>query len=471
MSNEQRINTIIQSSQQLSVFFNEIFSQSNSLFPHGFKGGQYVTDVANFLQYNKRTAKVGPREHLKSTSLYGHFMQKLLTCWDQNIEGHYFSFQYQMAAYHIAKIKKAVASNPFFDGIIDKKKNAESVICYTWDNEHFITLEPHGLLEFKRGIHAPLIYVDDPFQDPGNKMVVTIIKKVNDIIRGQVLDMVQDEIHIRGTPQTNEDFFFDKDIMSRFATEITPAIKDEINKIVLWPEWMSFEELMARKKEKGEKLFNQEYQCSPTHAEEAFLKHDVLMALVNPLLENHNGLIPLKYYDKDKEGKQIEIKPDVVGGHDLGKKAHPAHFTAFKIIKGKRIQICSKWFDGVDYKDQLAWIKNAITNLQIDKVYYDNTRGEFEGFAESGQVPDEMVPVVFSSKEKNSMATLLDAAVSDKNIEFINHKRTLDQMLLVTNDLDAIATPEGHGDSFWSTAMTFKHEASQQEQPQIFILE
>ena len=299
----EKIKIITKAQDSLRVFTQIIFSQSLSLFPNGFVGGKYVDTVCDFLQSNKKTVRVGPREHLKSVSLYDHFMWQIMRNWDKNLEAHYFSYQYQMAAYHVAKIKHAIKSNPFFDSLIDKKKNAESVISFTWDNEHFITLEPHGLLEFKRGIHAPLIYVDDPFQDPSNKMVITLIKKINEIMRGQILDMSQDELHICGTPQTNDDFFFDKNIMSRFATMITPAIQDEINKIVLWPEWMGWDELQARRREKGDKLFKQEYQCSPTYAEEAFIKRGILYSLVNPKL-NDIGIL-----------KKYETKNDVVGGY------------------------------------------------------------------------------------------------------------------------------------------------------------
>ena len=243
---------LARAAEDLKVFTREIFSASESLFPNGFIAGEYPDRVCDFLQENKKTARVGPREHFKSTSLYDHFMWLLLSHSTKNIECHYFSYQYQMAAYHVAKIKQAIKSNPFFAGIKDKKSMAESVISFTWDGEHYITLEPHGLLEFKRGIHAEVIYVDDPFQDPSNKMIVTVIKKINDIIRGQVLDMAKEQIHISGTPQTNDDFFFDKNIMSRFATMITPAEVDPINQVALWPEWMGWEELQARKREKGE---------------------------------------------------------------------------------------------------------------------------------------------------------------------------------------------------------------------------
>jgi len=435
-------------------FVYVIFSQSKSLFQKDFVSGKYLKELCELLQYNKKTARIAPRDHFKSTAFYAHFIWKMLKDADTDIEGHYFSFQYNMAAYHINKIKKAVNSNPILSQLlIDKKPTAESVIDYTIDGKHHYTLEPHGMLEFKRGIHAPLLYVDDPFQDPASKMIITVIKKINDIFTGQILDMAMDELHVCGTPQTQEDFFFNKDIMSRFKTMIKPAIINEKNKEVLWEEWMGWEELMVRKKEKGEKLFNQEYLCSPVFAEEAFINKDQLYSCVNNDLSN---LV------------ELETENDVIAGFDIGKKSHPSHLAVFEITGGKRRQIYNKFMDRWDYTRQIEFLKNIITDLRVDKLYYDATRGEFESLKEQGELPVEMEGVVFTSKTKHSMAMLLDKAICSKEIEFINDQRMLEQMLLVTNDLQAIETPQGHADSFWSIALTFRHEET--PQPDIKIL-
>lgn len=443
---EQIARTIIKAQNDFGYFVEHVFSKSKSLFPNGFVGGQYVKDLCAFLQSNERTVRVAPRDHLKSAAFYAHFAWQLLKRWDENIEGHYFSYKQSMAAYHIQKLKQAIQSNPYFDELTDKKQTAGSVISYTWDGEHTISLEPRGLLEFKRGIHAPLIYVDDPFQDPSNKMIITVVQRINDIFTGQILDMAQKELHVCGTPQTKDDFFFDKNIMSRFAVKIQPAIVDETNKIALWPEWRSFEELQKRRLERGEKLFAQEYLCAPVFATEAFINRDALLALVDRSLRNE----PLVRKDYDGE---------VIAGFDIGKKTHPSHLSVFHLKNGSRKQIHQTFMDGWDYNRQVEYLKLAIDSFRIDALYYDNTRGEFEGFAERNELPPEMKPVVFTLKEKNSMAAQLDKAICNKQIYFINDRRQIEQLLMVDNDLNAYETPEGHGDSFWSTALSFKHEA------------
>ena len=51
------------------------------------------------------------------------------------------------------------------------------------------------------------------------------------------------------------------------------------------------------------------------------------------------------------------------------------------------------------------------------------------------------------------MASNFERLVLNKRIELINNERMINQILVVNNNLDAIVTPEGHGDSFWSIAM------------------
>ncbi|MBU2060115.1 MAG: hypothetical protein KKB38_20585 [Gammaproteobacteria bacterium] len=453
----EQIKIIIRAQDSFEVFVNEIFPHSTGLFPNGFIRGSYVNDICALLQNNKKTVRVSARDHFKSTAFYAHFMWKILCSFGQSLEAHFFSYQNAMARYHIEKIKSAIKTNEFFDDLRDKKLTAESVVSYTWDGQNYITLKPHGLLEFKRGIHAPLIYVDDPFQDPANKMVATIVYKINDIFRSQILDMVQDELHICGTPQTNEDFFFDNALMKSFATKISPAIVDEKNKIPLWREWKNWEQLQQIRRERGEKTFLQEYLCMPTYTANAFIDKKRLFELVNVNLKNHSAMM------------RRETKNSVVAGFDVGKKSHPSHLAVFEIIDGHFVQLHSMFMDGWDYVRQVEYLNEAIKNLGIDVLFYDATRGEFESFVEQGTLSDKAKPIVFSMKTKNSMAAQLDKHLTNGTIEFINDSRQLAQMLVVTNDLNAIETPAGHGDSFWSIALSLNFE-NEPAQPSIIIL-
>lgn len=447
-------------------FVNNIFALSFEKFIDG----EFIDEVSDWMQDNEWSMRVSARDHFKSTSLYADFMWRLFKHAFENKEFHYFSYQDNMAGYHIGKIKRLIFDNPYFSQCVDMKPTAESVIKYSWDYNSYkktyttITLEPHGLLSFKRGIHCDGVYVDDPFQDPDNAMILTKIDKINRIIKTQILDMPKRGgfCKIAGTPQTTADFFFDPEMKKKFALIVQPAEKDPVNKIALWPEHMDWEELQIRKATRGAKIYNQEYLCSPVYSENSFFTEEELNKVVNKNLHN------LSIFDKI-EGPEYF---DTIGGWDLGKKRHPAHFTVFqvKMVDGKKkaIQIHQVFFDNWDYAGnddqefnadkptQISYITQAIKAFRIDKVYCDNTRGELTTLQEKAELPPELELVTFTSKEKYSMATEFEKGVGQEYIELINDQRMLRQILQVTNDLQAVETHEGHGDSFWSIALCFK---------------
>ena len=459
------------------LFVEHIFSKSTDIMKdQKFTMGEFVKEIATWLGKEKKTLRVSAKDHFKSMSFYAHIMWKLYRLFynERPREINYFSYGEGMASYHLVKIKAAVSCNPYFEGIIDHKPIADSILSYSWDGKKKITVKPRGLLEFKRGIHCNDIYVDDPFQDPDNKMVPTKIKKINDTMKTQILDMFQDECHIAGTAQTNHDFFFDADFVSRFSRKILPAVVSEKTAsqpgVALWPEWMNYDELMAKKRERGEKIFNQEYLCSPVYSENSFVNtKERLYGVVNSALKNHTlkswaELIKQRERDLDiakekNDRKAIEkletlLEAERIGGWDLGKKNHPAHFVVFEKQGKKRIQIHDKWFEHIDYTDQLTYIQNYIDAMRIDTVFYDSTRGELEMLEESGELPGELEGVHFTFKSKHKMANAFDRSISNKEIELLNEPRTLNQILIVNNELQAPETPEGHGDSFWSIALS-----------------
>lgn len=456
----------IQASKDFSFFIDYVFSESKEILKNGeWTGGVFVDDIASWLENNNQTVRVSARDHFKSMSFYAHIMWKIyrsaFTMESREIQ--YFSYKESMASYHVAKIKQAIECNPHFSGIIDKKKRAEGVISYQWYTDGpKITVTPRGLLEFKRGIHCNDVYVDDALQDPQNKMILTNITRINDVMKTQILDMYQNELHIVGTAQTQQDFFFDPEFTHRFSVRILPAIKDLDKQIVLWPEWMDWEELQAKKRERGEKVFNQEYLCSPVYSEEAFVSHQKYDSCKNDSLINYSftqweaeKLRREAVNEKAEETGSDAPYPetDFVAGFDIGKKAHPSHLAVFEKVGDKLIQRHSKWMDNWDYKDQLAYLQQAIDTFGIYVCYYDNTRGEFEAFDEQGQLPAEMEPVQFTFKAKHAWAANFDKALTNRKVELVNDPRQRNQILIVNNDLQAPETPEGHGDSFWSVCL------------------
>jgi len=440
------------------IFVQHIFSQSVDLFKNQtFVCGEFPLDIAKWMNGNEKTLRVSAKDHFKSMSFYAHIMWKILRLKrvKKNREINYFSYGEGMASYHLAKIKTGIKMNPYFSSVIDLKPTADSILAYSWDGKKKVTAHPRGLLEFKRGIHCHDVYVDDPFQDPENKLIPVKINKINDAMKTQILDMFQNECHIAGTAQTSNDFFFDDNFVSRFSRRILPAVKDEKAQLTLWPEWMNWDELMAKKKERGEKVFNQEYLCSPVYSENAFIESkDRLYSVVSLTNPNYN----IEQWKKEMERRakaREETETDRIGGWDLGKKGHPAHFCVFERRKNKRVQIHDHWFDREDYTKQLQYIKEYMEAMNMYRVFYDSTRGELEMLEETGELPGEFEGVHFTFKGKHRMAGALDRAISAKEIELLNIPRTLNQMMIVNNELQAPDTPEGHADSFWSICLTF----------------
>lgn len=449
-------------------FIYEVFAKSFD----NFIGGRYIDYLAYLYGNFPWLFRVGARDHFKSTGMYAKFMHSLLCDAYTGSENHYFSYSESMSKYHIGKIKDFIKVNPYYDTLRDLKPTAEGIIAYKWDDappdNPPITLEPHGLLTFKRGIHCKRIFIDDPLRDPENKLNPTVIEKVNRVFFTELLDMVMKggEAYGVGTPQTWQDFFFDPKIKQKFKVVILPAIIDEAQQKTLWPEWMDYNELAQRRDMRGVKIFNQEFQCKPVYSENSYFEERQIFHIIN------SDLINLPYdVEPDAEIKKLLEVCDVYGGLDIGKKAHPSHFAVWlKLGPDKWRQLHSKFMDGWDYAKQLEYCKKAIQIFRINRLRYDNTRGEFEGFKEQGELPYQMEPIVFSTKTKNGMAANLQKLVNktkindkgeveDRALEMIDDIRQINQILAVDNDLQAIATPDGHGDSFWSNALALGDEA------------
>ncbi len=61
------------------------------------------------------------------------------------------------------------------------------------------------------------------------------------------------------------------------------------------------------------------------------------------------------------------------------------------------------------------------------------------------------------------MATSLSDRLTYGSVRLIDDPRQPSQVLAVTNSLQAIESPQGHGDSFWSVCLGLKEQEEQQE--------
>ena len=396
---------------------------------------------------HNKIIEVAPRGHFKSTRNYSEIAREIFTTRD-DIQARYFSFNSSMANLHVRNIKEALLTdNIYFKGLTDNNTTAKFLLDFTNSVGGRYRLYPHGVNNFTRGIHSERIYLDDIFGDESNKLDPQQIYNINRAVRERIMPMLKrgGKMRIVGTPQTQEDIYFDDNFAKQFVITFSDAIVNEKKKQVLWEEAMGWDELMQRKSLMMTREFNQEYRCIPAYDADAYLDREQVLSCVKTGLKDPKG-----YNGKD----------EIVAGFDIGKKAHPSHLVIFqKTNDDKYIQLHSQWFDKVEYSTQLEELKRVIEEYKVDMLRYDNTRAEFESFAERGELPRCMNPVNFNLKTKHLMAAALGRVVEHSKIEFLNDQRQVNQMLAVTNDLKAASSAEGHGDSFWSIALAVSDDA------------
>jgi len=406
----------------------------------------HLLDILIRFEDYKRTSTIAPRYHLKSTIFYGYLAWKLFRMeqiWNEWI---YMSYTQDLAAYHTKRLKRYIDVLPQFFGQHQNLTDSESILYYKKDGRHFYC-EPTGVLTFQRGKHPTGMLLDDILKDPQVKLDISQLIKIEKTFLEEIEQMPKEELHLVGTPQDQEDLFSKLETLSGWNCKRYDAIVDETKGIALWENNPNFcyKALMERKARIGDKAFMKEFRCMPVRGVEGFLNMITLDRIIKPRLKNYT----------------LTHKPNLrefaYAGFDIGKKTHPSHLCVLgKDRKGRLIQLHSKWMDGWDYIDQLAYIKEIIKNFRIARLEYDDTRAEFEGFREKGELPGGMCGLAFTAKNKFTMATDLDRLITQDKIVLLNDTRQRRQLLNVDNDLKAVETDEGHGDCFFSLCLAVK---------------
>lgn len=445
---------LVHAYKSLPYFLNNVYKYS-FVGKEVFKPGKHINEWGEMMQAGN-TCIISSRKHSKSVTMYGYLMWEILRHPKQDLEILYISYKDKLAKYHIGRFKQAVRNNPLFSQLHDfTPQNVEGVARYSWDGKHKITIHPGGIMSFERGKHPDILILDDVLADPADVLNFGIIDKINRMVMEVAFSLPKEggSIKVIGTAQTPIDFLFKLKDAPHFNWGMYPAITDWKQKTTLWPEMFSYERLMEiREHEVGHKGFEKEYMCKPVWSADSFFTQEDIMATVNTNLKNFNSL---------------KTKNDVGIGWDIGKHSHPAYVTAFEYIpiaKGMDIAVQRhiKWMVGWEYKKQLDYVQGLVERLRADYVNYDATRGELEGFYEKGYMDKTVYfPINFSVKMKSQLATEYEKRVLHETpdgvksplVAHINHQRSINQILVVTNDLQAVATHEGHGDSFWGNAL------------------
>lgn len=410
-----------------------------------FLFGEHLVEWGARLQKYNRTATVSARFHLKTTTALGYLAWQLFKNRKRYCEWIYMGYKSDLAGKQLRRLKRYLEENPYFSRV-RSLSSAESILHYIDDEGHEFLVEPAGILAFKRGQHPDGIICDDILKDPENRLNLGQIEKINRIFLEEVESMPKEELHLFGTPQDDRDIFHILGQSGAYDYRVYPAIKDWDNRVTLWPEKWDWDSLMEKRQILGERAFNKEFLCRPVRGEESYLKARDYDSLVDESLVNY------------RLDDWVEIDDYCYCGWDLGKKRHPAHFVVFKYDRDREglVQVHSKWFDGVDYKDQIDYIRMAIEKFGIVGGRFDNTRGELEIEMEKGELPLELEPMVLSGKAKWEVAGLVNNFVERRKVWFLRDDRQRESILSVDNDLNAPETEFGHGDAFWSVGLALK---------------
>lgn len=429
-----------------------------------FIGGQFIIDECEFLQNNDKTITVEPRAHWKSMRFYDYLMWRL---WKnrydrRNIRSSYFSYRKTLAEEHVQTLKYLIGDSIFPAlGIIDEKGRADTLARFTWDfnrpssDRKRFMIKPYGLLEFSRGTHTEIVLVDDPLKDDSDPNARTNVWRINSIFVSVVMNIPTRDgvLHVVGTPQTEDDFLFDKNVQKEFNTRIKPAIHTSNGvEEALWPEMFPLDLLKKMRESRKIKLrggvvstFEQEYMCAPRAAAFSYFDHELMSRCIDVSLWNNDfSTIGVKW--RPFSGRYC------IAGYDPGKRVNPAHFVVLEIYGGHYTQLLSKWFDHVDYSSageigysQFSYLNKAREKLHITSIMADNTRGELTTAEEQRLIPG-LICVTITPKKKMEMAQAIDSAMTDRVLHLIDDPRQTRQLMGIQQDLTCANTSEGHGE-------------------------
>lgn len=436
-------------------FYNTIFFISIQIVDGEFIEGKWPDEFCARLQKYLKTCTLAARKHSKTTIMLG-FVAWLIFRADIKAkmvsEYLYIMYSDDLACEKVKRLKQYISINPFFAHIRDMKPTAETVLEYE-NNGHIINIQPAGVFTFKRGKHPDGVICDDILRDPQKKLDLIQIEKVTQAFEAEITSLAIEGgfTHVVGTSQDETDIMYKLQKLPGWNWKCRPAIIDRKKKIVLWPEKYPFDRLIdIELNETGKKNFQREYQMLPVRSTEGYFLRGEIEGLIDKELTNYS----IYRVSKDDEFGET------FGGMDLGKKRHPSHLCVLEAVEEKDviylIQICSLFLDGTDYNDQLKIFGDAIRRFGMQALLWDNTRAEFDGFAERGELPSEMFPVTMSAGGNDQIAADFDKQVGNKTIILLDDERQTRSILAVDGNLKAAESIDGHGDAFWSVGLAIQ---------------
>ena len=437
-------------------FIMNIFAQSFPGYDFDTWHIEHLCDsVQNAYDTGRHLCIVAPRYHLKSTVVgHGTTLWRICCSGLRVSDIIYMSYKDGMARYHMEVLKEEVLANPvIMRHVEDASPKSTAAGRFRVNGVGKGRIITGGVFTFKRGIHVSgAAILDDVLRDPENPLSITQLLKVEQHINSEIINIPNRGVPLilAGTPMHQQDVLLKLENNDQWDWVYLPARgpTERHNYPVLWPKNFDEEELQRRERNDW-RAFQTEFMLRPALEIDAFFTREELEACMMDIGErNHPHTIV-----RPREPKEVAI----VGGYDVGKKRHPSHLVVYAIVEEENKEnpdqpfrwlkpIHQQFLDRVDYEDQVALLREAIANFDIDILCVDNTRAELE---ERGLPPQARLEILASKRRKDG-AAVFSQLVSQRRIFFFTEPRYVAQILAVSNELQAPESVWGHGESFWS---------------------
>jgi hypothetical protein len=479
--------------QSFYEFTEKIFSRAMINSVGDWKSGDYVKRSCNFLQNNKHTMYLGPRQHFKSVRFYAYIMWVI---WknikdNKNIRINYFSFNQDLAEMHVKNIKDFIKKSIFAQyGLIDLQAQAKTSASYTWDKnvsvdkQKTVSISSSGIMGGVRGIHCEYLFVDDPYRDDRNQNTAVeplTVSTINSIFDKSIFPMpVQGgEFHVIGTPQSKGDIFFQERYKRFFRTREEPVCKIVFNEetkedeeVALWPEM--FPMRVSPEEESQGMLsieilratipapeFNQEYMCRPRTSSDSYFESERIQKSID--LGHEKDLVNWDFSKFEIKDLYNKTKPkfgfSVYAAYDPGKKRHPGHFVVMQKEGDTLVQLLSKWFDGWDYAytvpekpSQFSYIQEAIKFFGVRYGWMDNTNGVLSTAVEQKLFPG-FKDIHISHTARGGYASALEQVLGTNQFLLVDDPRQARALLGVLSNLTMIEEKDHHAEPFTTLGM------------------
>ena len=406
-------------------------------------------------QYNPRLCLMAPRNHLKTTVMaQGFAFWQMFRVKPGRVEDIlYLSYKAQLAAEKIEDLLRMIRSNPFCRHWKDQKPQAMTQIHFHVNFGEGTIGEAQmisgGIFGSTRGRHPTTTICDDILSDFANPLSSQELNRITRIFRRSIMSLPpnpDNPLIVVGTPQAYEDVLHLIAGLDDWMWLSYPAIVDEKNEVVQWPEKYSYGRLKRIQRDVGRTAFEVEYQLTPVQVlDQFFTREDILNVIDAKLMA----------WPLDEVFKKTDLA--TYGGFDVGRKIHPSHISVLlELPSGTLVQLFSEFLDQMRYPAQIKMLNDVAVTFNLSRGYFDAT---FNALEDRG-LKSVWRGRAFNKKLKADMATLFEKRVvappDDCGIILLNDLRQMRQIVSVDKELKAATTVDGHGDAFWSNGLAIK---------------